>query len=211
MTGDLRHNMGRRTESIDAQTLPFARHLERAVSDQTRTQQGRRFRIPHIAWNRETIVRIGNRVLGVSPIDLIAGEARFIAEILVAVAAIEACAARMPKPRNPDPFTNGKTGHALSGLRHPADNFVPRNNRQFRFREIAVDHMQVRTAHAAGAYLDQNLTGAGTRLRQLFMAKSLARPLEDHCFHAFAPMAPLTRTLPLGVNALLISINLDTL
>jgi hypothetical protein len=44
-----------------------------------------------------------------------------------------------------------------------ADNFVAGNDRQGAGRQFAVDQVEVRTAHAAGMYADQHLTGQRDR------------------------------------------------
>ena len=75
-------------------------------------------------------------------------------------------------------------GHAdpLAGAGDPADDLVAGHDRQ-RPGDVAVHHMQIGPAHAAGRDLDQELARTGLGHRPLDHAQRQAGPIELHRAH----------------------------
>ena len=135
----------------------------------------------------ETIAFVRERELGIAAVDLIAGESRAIAEIFPAAAAILALLTGPAQPRNthasaaPQTFAIGT--HGLDS----ADDFVTRNERQFRCRQLAINDMQIGPAHAASMDAQQNLVGAGIRQRsRRIQPQRLMRRIQNHRTHGSA-------------------------
>src|SRR5262245_34701922 len=173
MARHLRHDMRRSAKAINAEPrwLPphrLARHLERAVADQPSTEQRRSLCIAIAFGNREDVTRVGNGVLGIAAVDLIAGKARVIAKVLSPRAAVETHSTREAKPRHADADIVAQGFHA-------PDDLVTQHERKLRMREIAVEHMKIRAAHAASGDLDEDLVGPWHGNRQLCRAERLAR------------------------------------
>jgi hypothetical protein len=96
---------------------------------------------------------------------VIADEARIRTQIFAAALALRALATRVAEPRNTDAIAGNEVGHTVTHLIDDADDFVTGDQRDLRVGQIAVDHMEIRPAHAACAHLDQQL--ARQRNRQL--------------------------------------------
>ena len=105
----LRHDMGRGAEAIDAEARRVAGHLQRAVADQPGAEQRRCFGVAVAFRQMEAVARVGDRVRGVAAVDLVAGEARAVAEIFAAVAAIGAGAVGPAEPRHADAVADGES------------------------------------------------------------------------------------------------------
>jgi hypothetical protein len=71
--------------------------------------------------------RIGDRFLRVAAVDLVAGEARLVAQVFPARAAMEAGAAAPAEPGYADARA-GRERHAGAGLEHFADDLVARHD-----------------------------------------------------------------------------------
>ena len=100
----LRHQVGRRAESVDADALGITRLSQRAVADQPGAEQRPGLDVGQAGRKRMDEACVGDRVLGVATVQLVAGEARQRAEILVAATAEAALAARPAEPRHADPI-----------------------------------------------------------------------------------------------------------
>ena len=164
--------MGGGAEAVDAETRQLAAErlageLERAVADQPGAEQRRRLRVA-IGWRQlEAVARVGDGVLGIAAVDLVAGEARVVAEILLAAAAIEARAVGRAEPRHADAVADGEALDARAERRDLADDLVAENERQLGMRQLAVDDVQIGAAHAAGRDLDEDLVRPGHGHRKL--------------------------------------------
>src|SRR5439155_20464309 len=84
--------------------------------------------------------------LRVAAVDLIAGEARPVAEVLAAGAAVAALAARPAEPGNADAI---RRLEARAARDDAADGLVAGDERQLRLGQLAVGGVQVGAAHAA--------------------------------------------------------------
>src|SRR5207247_1119511 len=99
----LRHEMRRRAEAVQPQPLPVPRGHERAVADQPGTEERRSLGVAVALGQGEAVARVGHRVLGVPAVDLIAREARPLAQVLAGRAAEAALAARPAEPGHAHP------------------------------------------------------------------------------------------------------------
>ncbi len=171
----LADDVGRGAEAVEADPLRVAAEPQRPVADQPRAQQRRRLEVGVALGDREAVALVGDRLLRVAAIELIAGEAGPLAEVLAARAAVAALAVGPSQPRDPDPLPGGE---ALGPLPRPldgADYLVSDDQGQLRVAQIAVDHVEVGATDAAGAHCDQDLAGPGLRRGELRLAPA-ARP-----------------------------------
>src|SRR4029078_10386475 len=116
MARHLRHDVRRGAKAVDGEPrrLPrnrLARHLERTIADQPCAEQRGGFRVAIAFRNRKDIARVGNRVLGIAAVDLVAGETRIVAKILAARPAIEARAVGEAEPWHADALTELEALH----------------------------------------------------------------------------------------------------
>ena len=98
----------------------------------------------------KSIAGVGVSRRGKTTIDLISGEARLRAQILPPAGAELAFTASPAEPRNSDAIAGCKAADALSHGCNPSDNFVPGNDRQNRFGQFSVDHVQISSADGTG-------------------------------------------------------------
>ena len=146
--------------------MRVARHAQGAVADQPGAHQRRRLDIAIAPIDRKAIALIGNGQFGIAAVDLIAGKAGAVAQILAPTPAIVANPAGPAEPRHADPVADRKAVGRFALLDDRADDLVPGNERQFRIGELAVDDMQIGPAHRTGPHRDQHLTRSRTRRRQ---------------------------------------------
>ncbi len=106
---------------------------------------------------REAVARVGHGVFGVAALDLVAGEARRVAQVLALTRAEAAMAAGPPQPGYADALARDEVGDACSAADHPADDLVTGDHRQHRIGQLAVDEVEVGAAHAAGFHPQQDL------------------------------------------------------
>ena len=105
------------------------------------------------------------------------------AKILPARAAKWAFATRPTQPRNAHARAGGKPFRPLTGLDDFTDNFVPRHQREFWPNQVAVENMQIGTAHPASAHPDEKLPALRPRNRQIGFMEQPARFAENHRAH----------------------------
>ena len=151
----------RRAEAVDAEPLGVARHAQAAVADQPGAQQRRRLGVAVAAGERKAVAGVGDRVLGVAAVDLVAGEAGVRAQVLLARPAVAASAAGPAEPGHADPLARAREPRRPRPRADDvADDLVAGNDRQLRLRQLAVDDVQVGAADGARGDLDQHLPGA---------------------------------------------------
>jgi hypothetical protein len=184
---DLRDYVGGGAEAVEAQAFGVAAHAEGAVADQARAEQRRGLEVRVTFGDRETEAPFGHRALRVSAVYLVAGEAGVVAEVLPVRAAVAAGAVGVAEPGNADPIT---AREPVPALFHRADYLVAGDQGQLRIRELAVHDVKVRPAHRAGVDPDQDPVRAWFRFGDLGGTQRLARRVEDHRAHSFAPNRP---------------------
>jgi hypothetical protein len=121
--------------------------------------------------------------LGEAPVDLVAGVARGVAQVLPVRRAVAAPTAAATEPRHADPIANGETLDARRDRRHPTHDLVARHERQLRLAELAVDDVEIRPTHATRVDAHQHLAVARTRRRDLGLSERSARRLQLHRTH----------------------------
>ena len=117
---------------------------------------------------------VGDSPFGVAAVDVVAGEAGLVAEVLATRRAVTARAARPAEPGDAE---------ASAVLRDP-DDLVARDERQLRARELAVDDVEIGPADTTGLHLQQHLTGAGDRAVDPGELERRSRRLKHHGLHA---------------------------
>jgi hypothetical protein len=99
------------------------------------------------------------------------------------VEAIRTGAASKAEPWNTHAFVEREVGDAGGARRHTADDLVAGHEGQRRIGQLAVDHVQIRAAYAAGGNLDEHLARPGRRHLSLTHEERRARALEHHGVH----------------------------
>ncbi len=193
---DLRDDMRRRAETVDADGLRRPRHLQRAPADEPGAEQRRQSRGLGALGQRETVGSVGDRMGGVAAVARIAGEERVVAKIFARAHAIGTMPASMTEPRHADARAGRKARHARARRDDAADDFMSGNDGELRLCQLAVDDMKIRAADAAGFDAQQQLSRAGRRERTLFHEERRSRAPQDHGGHLrhFAP-SPASRLL----------------
>ena len=173
--GHLADDVGGGAEAVEADPLRIAAEPQRAIADQPRAQQRRRLQVGIALGDRKAVALVGDRVLGVAAVELIAGEAGALAQVLPARAAVAALAVGPPQPRDPDPLPGREALGPLPRRLDRADDLMSDDQGQLRLAQVAVDHVEVGAADAAGVHRDQDLAGARLRLGEI-AAPSAALP-----------------------------------
>src|SRR6476661_3237491 len=96
--------MGCRPKPVQAQPCGVSRHSQRSIPDETGAEERSRLSITKARWDSEAVTLVSDGVLGVTAIDLVAGEPRPIAQIFPASATEETLAAGPTQPGDPDPI-----------------------------------------------------------------------------------------------------------
>src|SRR5207248_7817569 len=89
---------------------------------------------------------VGERVLRITAVERVAGEARFVAEVLAPGSAIFALSTCPPQPRNTDALASSETFHTRAGFGDCAHDFMTGDYREFRMGQFTVHDMQIRSA-----------------------------------------------------------------
>ena len=123
--GDLRDQVRRRPEAVDAQVRGIAGHAKAPISDQARAEEWRDLEVRIAVRQAQACSAVRDHVLRKAAVDRVSGEQGVIAKVLPALAAVTAGSIRPPEPRNADPRTSGQVFDAGTGGAHPADHLVP--------------------------------------------------------------------------------------
>jgi hypothetical protein len=161
--------MCRSAKAINPEALHVTRRSQRAIADQPGAEQRCCRDIVILIGQREAVTCIGHRSLGIAAIDLIAGEAGLLAQILPAAPAILAFPAGPAKPGNAHAVARLELRHVWADRNNPADDFMARDHVRLRVGQLAIQQMQIRPADAAGKHRDRYFSGV--RLRDLDAAK----------------------------------------
>ena len=184
MHRDLRDEVRRRAEAVQAEPRASARHAIRAIADEARAQKRRGLRVGVAVGQLEGVVGIRNRVFGIPAVHVIAGEARLAAKVLAPARAVLARTARVPEPRNADPIADVQMRHAVADHVDEADDFMSGDDGHLDRRQIAIQDVKIGAAHAARKYTNQHLSRQRDRHLALRQRKHTGvRPLEHHGAH----------------------------
>ena len=133
---------------------------------------------------REAEGGVGDGELGVAAVQRVAGEARRVAQVLPARAAVGAGPAGVAEPRDADAATGRERGwRPTPQAIDLAHDLVAGDQRQLGMRQFAVDHVQIGPADGAGPDPHQNLARAGDRVGDLRRAQRPSGGVEDHGEH----------------------------
>ena len=132
---------------------------------------------------RKAEPRVGDRVLGVAAVELVAGEACAVAQVLAPGPAKTAYPAAPPQPWHSHPLVRRESLDARAGRYHGADDLVAQHERQLRVRELAVGDMEIGAAHAARLHGEQDLARTGLGAREVSGAEGVARGVDEHGTH----------------------------
>ncbi len=83
----LRDDVRGSAEAVNAEPLAVPRFNQTSVSDQTRAQKRRGFRIAIEIWDRKTEALIGDSIFAIATVERVASEFRLITQILLALLA----------------------------------------------------------------------------------------------------------------------------
>ena len=110
---------------------------------------------------------VADRILGVAAIDVVAGEAGAIAEVLAVTSAVAALSVRPAKPGNADAIAGREALGARTERGDLADDLVAENERQLGAGQFTVDDVQIGATYTTGLDLDQHLARPGLGLRDV--------------------------------------------
>ena len=168
---DLADDVRRGAEAV--QPEPLARRRRAAASGSRSARRrgaarpGRRIAVR----DREAVALVRDGELGVAAVEVVAREARAVAEVLAAGEAEAALAARPAEPGHADACPGSK--RSPPATTSPTI-WWPGTSGSFGSVELAVDDVQVGAADAAGADPEQHLARLRRRVGQLARAKRLA-------------------------------------
>src|SRR2546427_3065242 len=176
--------MSRGAEAVEteparlAHRLTEAREAVSAITDEPGAEQRGELRGRPFGRERQAVACVGEHLLGVTAVPRVPGEARPLAQILTARAAIEALAAGEGEPGHPHAIADAELAGLRAERRDGADDLVARSHRKGNCRQLAIEQVQVRTAHAAGLHSDQQLVPARRRQAHLSEHEPRARAHE---------------------------------
>ena len=107
--GDLAEDVGGGAEAVEADPLGLADQAQRPVADQPGAEQRRRLRVRIAVGDRQAEALVGDGQLGVAAVDVVAGEAGVVAEVLAAAAAVAALAVGPAEPGDADPLRRSRS------------------------------------------------------------------------------------------------------
>src|SRR5215468_6229547 len=129
MARHLRDDVGGGAKAVDPDQPRIPRHAQRAVADEPGAHQRRRLDIAVARIDCKAIAFVGDGQFRITAVDLIAGEAGAVAEILAPAAAILANPAGPTEPWHADPVADRETVDRFSLLDDGADDFVSGHQR----------------------------------------------------------------------------------
>ena len=175
--------MSRRAEAIKTESFCVARKAKRAPADETGTEQRRKRGGVAFFAQAKSIACVGDRVGRVAAVSRVAGEDRPVAKIFPLAHAIGADAAGRSKPGNADPLSKFQTFDVRAERIDSPDDFMARNDRELRVRQLAIDNMEIGPADAACFHPDPKLARAGDGIGQFLEDQRPARFVQDHAKH----------------------------
>src|SRR5215469_11760294 len=114
MARHLNGDVSSSAETVEPESLGHPREFQRTVADEACAKERSRGDVGEAVGKAKAEASIGPRHLGIAAIDLIAGEACTLTEILAPRAAVNADAARPPEPGYADAITRLKLRHFVA-------------------------------------------------------------------------------------------------
>ena len=146
MARDLRDDVHGGAEAVETEPLAVARQAQRPISNQPRAEERSRVKVGVAIGQGKAKALVGNRILGVAAVEVVAGELRAVAKILLAGPAIATLSVGPAEPGDPD-------SPVLTDDR--ADDLMTENERQLRLRQLPVDDVQIGAADPAHVHLHE--------------------------------------------------------
>ena len=142
-------------------------------------------RVVVCAGDGKAVSHVRDTELGVSAVDVVAREARAVAEILTAGRAVGAFATRPAQPWNADAIAGSKP-RVTGRLDYGSNNLVAEDQRQLRPSQLAVEDVQIGTADRARVHAHQQLAVSRNRRRDFTFSQLGAGTgmLQQHRAHA---------------------------
>jgi hypothetical protein len=184
-------------EPVD--TEPGARpgHSKRTISNQACAQKRRRLVVVIAGRQAKAEPGVCDGVLGIPAVDLVPGEPSLTTQILPPHSTEGTLAARPSQPGNADAVARCERRDLRSDGFDAANDLVTGHHGDRRFRKVAVDDMQIRSANTAREHSDENLIrtqcgeieinglhlagpGPGQRHRAHALRRRKASPEEAH-------------------------------
>jgi hypothetical protein len=136
---------------------------------------------------------VGDDVIGVATVNGVPVELRCVAQVFLVGATVPAYAAGRPEPRYSNAIPRCNSGYTFPHADYGAYDLVPRNDRRPRMRQLAVDHMEIGAAHAAGADFDYDLARGGMGIVEVRVFECRPRGAQHHRMHAGIPFRTCCR------------------
>lgn len=115
--------------------------------------------------HRITETGVGDGVVRITTITMVAGEAGSVAQVLPTAQAIAAGAAGPAQPGHSHAVSLGEAFHTGPCGDNSADDLVAQNTRQLGIGQLAPGHVQIGPADPARTYLEDQFASARLRLR----------------------------------------------
>ncbi len=161
----------------------IARGAQRAVSDETRTEQGRGLCVVVVVGDRDRKALVGDRELRVAARQGVAREARKGAQIFLPAQAELADPARPAEPRHSDPRADLEAPGTRTAVDHRGHDLMAEHQWQCRIRQLTVEHVQVRATDTARVHSGDNLSGTRMRLLDVGEPQRMLRSVQKHGAH----------------------------
>ena len=188
MARHLCQDVGGGAKAVQADTAGRFHQPIGAVAYQSRAEQRRRLQVVVVRRQLEAIAGIGDGELRKTAVNLVAGIAGAVAQVFPPVLAIPAVSTAAAQPGHAHALTRDETADAGAQRLDLTHDLVAWDQRQRRFSQFAVHHMQVGAADAAGGDSQQQLARPGLRCWQLLQLQGLARPSQYHRAHPMPPV-----------------------
>ena len=153
------------------------------MPDQAGAQQWSGLQVWETFGDRKAETGVGDGVLGVAAVDLIPREPGVLAQVLAPGETVAALAVGPPEPRHPDPLSYREAVRTLAELLHRTYYLVARDQGQPGIRQLPVDDVQIRPAHGAAMYAQEDLPLSRLGHRHLRDPERLAGYVQDHRSH----------------------------
>ena len=131
----------------------------------------------------EAVALVGDSIVGVAPVAIVARERSALAQIPPRRAAEAAGSAGPPEPRHPDPSAGREPARGGAVLFHDAHDLVSEDQRQLRVGQLTGLDVEIGAAHAAGLDPEEDLVGPGPRSLDPTGHDRFAGPLQHHRVH----------------------------
>ena len=179
--------MRRVAKAIETNPLRVAGQPQGAIADQSRAEQWRRLQVRIVLRQWKTEALIGDEVLRIAAIEVIAGEFRLQAQVLETAPAEAAGFVNESEPGHADSLFRRKAVRAIAPPGDVANHHVPDDEWQLGVQQLAVDDVKIGAADGADGDLDQDLLRARAWDGQVFEAQRLSDGAEAHRLHAPPP------------------------